>query len=644
VRWDRRAHGKAVALLVVALLAGGVGAAAYAAHLLRRSELQTIDARFSVRGHGGAPHAVTLVLIDNATFAELTRLHLSSEFPFPRRYDARVVENLRRAGAATVAMDLEFAHATDEADDMALFEALGHDHGHTVLAATQIGRGGSTEVLGGAANLREAGARAGESVLVLDSDGVARRFGYSFSGLQSFPVVMAEVATGRPVQRSLFDAGALPIDYAGPPGTFTAISFAKVLQGRFPASLVRGRTVIVGAQAAVLQDVHATATSGSSVMSGPEVMANALLTLLHGAPLRFAPGWLNIALILALGALVPLAGMRVRRWRSLLDAVSLALVFTVAVQLAFNNGLIVSYVYPMLALVLGTLGTLGVLYVREAIERERVRDVFSRFVPRDVVDEVLASAGEDLRLGGVERDCTVLFSDLRGFTSFSESQPAARVIDVVNNYLNEMTAAILDAGGTLVSYMGDGIMAVFGAPLDQEDHADRAVRAAREMTGPCLERFNAWLREEGFERSFKMGVGLHSGPVMTGNVGSEQRMDYTAIGDTTNTASRLESMTKETGVMLLVSDATRARMGAGGERLVPVGNVKVRGRRQELFVWTLPGHAPEAAAAAGEREVPGAAEPPEAADGAGQPAGEAEPPEAPDGAGQPAGAGREHAS
>ena len=189
-----------------------------------------------------------------------------------------------------------------------------------------------------------------------------------------------------------------------------------------------------------------------------------------------------------------------------------------------------------------------------------MRDVFARFVPAGVVDEVLASADENLRLGGVERDCTVLFSDLRGFTSFSETQPAARVIEVVNYYLNEMTEAILAAGGTLIAYMGDGIMAVFGAPLEQDDHADRAVAAAREMIGPRLERFNAWLGEQGFEHSFEMGVGLNSGTVMAGNVGSEQRVEYTAIGDTTNTASRLEGMTKDSEAMLFVSATTRERL------------------------------------------------------------------------------------
>jgi adenylate cyclase len=200
---------------------------------------------------------------------------------------------------------------------------------------------------------------------------------------------------------------------------------------------------------------------------------------------------------------------------------------------------------------------------------------------------VLETAGEDLRLGGVERDVTVLFSDLRGFTSFSESQPAARVIEVVNHYLNEMTEAILEAGGTLIAYMGDGIMAVFGAPLEQDDHADRALTAARQMIGGRLDHFNAWLAAEGFDRGFEMGVGLNSGTVMAGNVGSEQRLEYTAIGDTTNTASRLEGMTKNSEAMLFISETTRERMHAGQEQLVHVGDFEVRGRVAKLGVWTI---------------------------------------------------------
>ena len=578
-------------MLVVAVLSAGIGVLAYAAHLLRRTEHQTIDARFSIRGSRRAPRDFVLVQIDNATLQALARAKLRSEFPFPRRYDAKVIDRLRLDGARTIALDLEFTHETDVRDDNALIEAIGRAHGKTVLAASEVARDGTTDVFGGPPNgpklLRELGARVAEVRLVVDSDGATRRFAHSYNKLGSLPVVTAEVASGRRVHSSLFGGGTLPIDFAGPPETFKAISYSNVLKGEFAPSTFRGKVVIVGASAPILQDVHTTATTGSGQMAGDEIVANATNTLLLGVPLKDAPGWLNLLLIVLLAVAVPLGSLRLRRLRSLVDALALALVFTVATQIAFDDGLILSFVYPMLALLLGTIGTIVILYVGEAIERERTRYAFSRFVPAGVVDEVLASADENLRLGGVERDCTVLFSDLRGFTSFSETQPAARVIDVVNCYLNEMTEAILEAGGTLISYMGDGIMAIFGAPLEQDDHADRAVAAAREMVGPRLERFNAWLAAEGFDHSFAMGVGLNSGTVMAGNVGSEQRIEYTAIGDTTNTASRLEGMTKNSEAMLFIAASTRERMRSGAEELSHVGEFEVRGRMGTLAVFTV---------------------------------------------------------
>ena len=144
-------------------------------------------------------------------------------------------------------------------------------------------------------------------------------------------------------------------------------------------------------------------------------------------------------------------------------------------QIAFDNGRVVSFVYPLGALILSAAGALSVQLVTVAFERERVRDLFSRFVPENVVDEVLASADAGLRLGGVQREGTVMFTDLRGFTTFAETLTPDRVIEVLNRYLSEMSDAILDHGGTLVAYMGDGIMAVFGAPIAQPDHADRAL-------------------------------------------------------------------------------------------------------------------------------------------------------------------------
>ncbi|MEA2386075.1 MAG: adenylate cyclase, partial [Thermoleophilaceae bacterium] len=250
-------------------------------------------------------------------------------------------------------------------------------------------------------------------------------------------------------------------------------------------------------------------------------------------------------------------------------------------------GTIIAFVYPLLALLVGAILSLVVQYFTETRERQRTKLLFSRFVPENVVDQVLEQADDDLRLGGVQREGTVMFSDLRGFTSFAESLPVERVIEVLNIYLGEMSGAILDAGCTLVAYMGDGIMAVFGAPIEQPDHADRALRAAREMVDGRLATFNAWLASAGLGEGFRMGIGLNSGPVSSGNVGSEERLEYAAVGDTTNVAARLESKSKDTDFQLLVADTTHALLTAQAADLVEAGEFVLRGRQAPTRVWSV---------------------------------------------------------
>jgi adenylate cyclase len=237
-------------------------------------------------------------------------------------------------------------------------------------------------------------------------------------------------------------------------------------------------------------------------------------------------------------------------------------------------------------LLLAAAGSIGVHYVLAAFERERVRDVFARFVPEAVVNEVLAATDDDLRLGGVRRTCTVMFSDVRGFTSFAETRPAEEVIAILNRYLSEMTDAILAHGGTLISYIGDGIMAVFGVPIEQPDHADRALAAAREMLDERLAAFNDWMRSQGLSE-LRMGVGLNSGAVMAGNVGSERRLEYTAIGDVVNTASRIEGLTKGTPHMLFVADSTVTLLTQRRDELVFVDEFEVRGRKGTIRLWSV---------------------------------------------------------
>ena len=610
--WRRR---RSLLLVSVGLLATGVGIVAHATNLLRATEQQTIDKRFSIRGPIGVPSNLAIVGIDDQTFSYLTDHNLPSQWPFPRRDEAQVIDNLHRAGARVIAVDIQFTEPTDPADDNALYNAIG-SAGHVVLVTTAVGPGGATTILGGNANLRAVGARPANSTVIADSDGVLRRFVYSYQGLQTFPVVVAETATGRPVSPSAFGGSSAPIDFVGRPGSIPTVSFSSVYSGHFNPALFRNKIVFIGATAPTLQDVHATAVSGDEEEAGAEIQANATYTVLNDFPLRDAPGWLTIALVALLGLVPPLISIRLHRLRALALAVFMGAVYLVVCQLAFNSGLILDVVDPLLALAVGTVGTLAVLYLSETVERERTRALFARFVPGGVVDQVLARTDENLRLGAVERDCTVLFSDLRGFTSFSESLSSERVLAVVNVNLEEMTEAILAAGGTLIAYAGDGIMALFGAPLEQPDHADRALIAAREMIGLRLDRFNAWLHEQGHEKAFRMGVGLHSGTVMAGNVGSDERLEYTAIGDTVNTASRLEGMTKGTPHMLFLSSATRERLRDPPADLVFVEELEVRGRANKIGVWSIA--EPEASPGGGEGVAtsPQAASSGEAVDGA----------------------------
>jgi adenylate cyclase len=576
-------HGRAR----VPLLAGAAAVAialpllAHAAGLLRSLEGSTVDRRFQIRGSEGASREVVVVEVDDDTFNEL-----NLQWPFPRSLHAQVIDRLKAAGASVIAYDIQFTEPTEPAEDGALIDAV-ERAGNVVLATTEVAPGGETKVLGGGALLNEIGARVGNSAQLPDPGGTIRRMPYSLQSLTNFGIVTAEVATRRSISPGALGGRTAPIAYRGPSGTIESVSFSRVVRGQFDARRMRGRIAVVGSSAPTLQDVHPTPTSGRGLMSGPEVVANQIDTTLRGFPLRDAPGWLNVALVVLLGLCAPVASLRLRPMPALAVALGAGALLLVGTQLAFGAGVVTWFVYPAIALALGTILTLVIQYALEALERQRMRTMFGRFVPDQVVDDVLARTDEDLRLHGQLVTGTVLFSDIRGFTTYSEQTPPDEVIDVLNVYLTAMSDAIMDSGGTLVGYIGDGIIAVFGAPIEQQDHADRALQAARVMAEERLESFNEWLRGNGYGDGFRIGVGLHSGPFMAGNVGSERRLEYTIIGDTVNTASRIEGMTKGTGRAVFVSDTTRSMLTRQAPDLELVGEREVRGREQPIKVWAL---------------------------------------------------------
>jgi adenylate cyclase len=578
----RRARLRTTLFLAAGVAAAGVMLGLYALDALKGLELRSVDTRFSVRGDQPQPKDLAVVAIDTKTFNKL-----GLQWPFARRLHAQVLNSLRRDGARAIAFDVQFTEQTTPRDDNALVNAVAKTR-RVVLATTEVDDKGRTAIFGGDQVLRSIGARAGNALLPNDAGGTLRRTWYSVRGLKTLGIATAEAAGGKRISPSDLGGDTAWIDYRGGPGTILTASYSDVLRNNFRTGTFKDRTVVIGPAAPTLGDVHPTSVTGQDLMSGAEIQANAIWTALHGFPLQPVERFWTPVLVILLAMAAPAAflGLPARIAVPLLAL--LAAGYAVLGQLLFDHGTILPVVYPLIALGLAAVLSTAVHAVTGAFEREMVRDVFSRFVPESVVAEVLSQTGDGLRLGGERRIATVMFSDLRGFTSYAEGFTPAEVISVLNRYLTAMSDVILDNGGTLVAYMGDGIMAVFGAPIEQPDHADRALRAARQMTGPALAEFNQWMRDEGVGHGFRMGVGLMSGEVMSGNVGSERRLEYTAIGDTTNTAARLEGMTKGSPYMVFVADTTRKAALDPPDDLVSVDRMEVRGRRERVDVWAIP--------------------------------------------------------
>jgi len=350
-------------LCAVALIAAAAGVLAFLAGAWASLESDSVDIRFSLRPVRH-PGNVLVVAVDERT---LNTLQL--RWPFPRSLDARALDVLHADHAGTIVYDVQFTQPTTASEDGKLYEAIARAPG-VVLATTEIGPDGETNVLGGNANLAAAHAEPAAANFRTNSSGVIQRYDYSIGKLRTIAVAAAERASGRPVAKSDFENGSAWIDFPGPPGTIPRVSFSDLLEGRVAPALIAGKIVVIGATSPVLQDIHLTPGASGRGMPGPEVQADAILSALRGNPLREAPTWLTLLLIVIAGALTPLACLRLRLLRAFLLGLAAMALYAGLAQLAFDHELIVSVTYPLAAAVFGTLGAVLVCFVAETWERE----------------------------------------------------------------------------------------------------------------------------------------------------------------------------------------------------------------------------------------------------------------------------------
>jgi len=375
----------------------------------------------------------------------------------------------------------------------------------------------------------------------------------------------------------------ISFSYASSPGDsrFDKISISKVISGEVPPSYFANSVVLIGPYTVGLQDSIFTPMS-KSVMYGVEGHANIIQAFLDNQIYHLASKPLGIIIITLLCILAYLAFERVKAKRAIIIFTASIILYTIAVIVVFTTQhLLLPYFYPLLGLSILYITSVVAQYLRERRERSRVTGIFGRYVSKSVVQEILSSK-EDIKVGGVRKDVTLMFVDIRGFTPMSEKMEPEDVINLLNEYLDLSTKAVFATEGTLDKFIGDGVMSIFGAPIEQEDHAERAVKSALLMRHGADEL--AQRLQEKYGRSVRFGIGINSGPAVIGNIGSHDRLDYTAIGDTVNLAARLESNAKPG--QILISKETYQRV-KDKFRVTQLESIKVKGKENLVEIFQV---------------------------------------------------------
>ena len=580
----------ALAACALALLLVGAATFSRTWHAL---EFKTFDVLTAWTAPQRTALPVVILAIDEPTFQELQHT-----WPFPRSVHAALLKRLHDEGAAAVGLDIVFADPSTETEDAALAQAIA-ETGPVVLAATREKIDSSNAALWldvmPLQRFLDAGADAGDAGVEPDDDFVVRRVPVAREGFALRLAQRAAEARGKlPVLRH-FDW----IGYRGPRGTFDTRSYYQALEpGLLPAGFFKNKIVLVGrsartatelsrSQADLFNSPFGTA-GGERLFPGVELQATLVDNYLTGGGLRTVPeGW-TLALV---ALLVPLLLWGNRRLHPAgAAALAAALVAAIAGASWWLFGRFQLWWPPLLPAaaalaVYGAAALAGYAFVRRRARQTRA--MFAQYVPPAVVSRLIAQP-ELMRLGGEAREVTLMFTDLANFTTLSEQLSAEQTVEVLTAYFNAMTPIVHATGGTVDKFIGDAVMAFWGAPLDDPQHAEHAVTAAISMQ-QAMQVLVADLRARGLP-PIHMRIGLHTGRVVVGNVGSEQRFSYTAIGDAVNLAARLEGANKAFGTGILLSAATAAQLPSS-VALRALDDVVVKGKTEPVRVFTPCGDA-----------------------------------------------------
>ncbi len=507
---------------------------------------------------------------------------------------------------AVIALDFMYVDETDPVADAALAKASA-DAGNVVFATNLVYRGQlGTDENGemyydnyNISNVEEPydalkeSAIQGFSNVCIGEDGCVRygmntaHVGGDAKELDSFAyAIYKEYASKHgiePVRPKENKAGQFMFFYSGECGEYSHFSMKRVLDGEIPPQAFKDAIVVVGAYAPGFQDSYKPSIDRGSVMYGCEIHANIVQSYLEGK--TALP--MNVVLMFVIVFAASFLLLLVMSKSKIAPAVIESLVFAAGMSflgrwLASSQGKFMPIVYFYIFVLLADAYVVIEKYFLEKIRRRKTLEVFKKYVSPQVVEDLTTKGNFELKLGGEKRNIACMFVDIRGFTPLSESLEPEQVVSILNEYLTLTTSCVFKHNGTLDKFIGDATMAVFNAPFDQEDYLYEAVATAWDIKEGADELGERLLKK--FDRKVGFGIGVNCGPAVVGNIGCDFRMDYTAIGDTVNTAARLESNAAANQILISeqVYSALKKRIKAN-----PVGEIPLKGKSIKIMVYEV---------------------------------------------------------
>lgn len=523
-----------------------------------------------------------------------------------RDYVAEAIERLNEdpdTSPAVIGVDVLYIGTTSEEADKHLVDAAGiRDNvvfGSYVNVGTELFENDGTYALQKTITLFE---EPFEALNEVSSQGVVNGF-YDRDGVIRHGLLSVDVPDGRTIPSFAYEIcrkygqylgediappklnenGFWYIDFTDYSGGYSdSFSLCDVINGDIPADYFTDGIVLIGPYAEGLMDSYTVAIDRAYDMYGVEIHANMIDAMLDGRYKTEVSKWLMAVIIAVITFCCVMVAGGNRLWKGIIYAVTACIGYPLLCVLLFRKGYVLDILYVPLFVAAVTVVNIVIHYITATIEKKKVEGTFKRYVAPEIVDDILKQGMDTIKLGGEAVDCAILFVDIRGFTTMSESMEPEQVVEILNRYLELTSGSIFKFGGTLDKFIGDATMAIFGAPLPMDDYVYAAVCAANDM----VERSHDLAREleERFGRSVSFGVGVHCGKAVVGNIGTDRRMDYTAIGDTVNTSARLEASAPKDTVYI-----SKRVVEALGDRIEyeSVGNIPLKGKSEELEVFKL---------------------------------------------------------